>query len=156
MTFEEYQIALQGVIDDLEGGVHAELMVSLANGAIFSIKRRIQESGINAKGGRYKDYTQEYKEYKTSKGKYKGFTDFAFTNRMWTSVQLVSTQPELFSGVARITATGTDTEGVSNRKKLEGNVNMFGQILDLSEQEKRDLLTDYDNGILQIFRNHGL
>ena len=156
MTWEEYQQALQGVIDDLEGGAHADLMVQLANGVIATIKARIQETGVDASGKPYKDYAPGYKEYKIAAGKYKGFTDFSFTNRMWTSVQLVSSHGELFSGVARITATGVDMEGISNQEKLQKNTVKFGQILNISEQEKADLLSDYNAGILQIWRNNGL
>lgn len=150
MTLEECNQRMEALIKDLPEA-HANLLIGLANTANALIKKRIQTSGIDSKGEKYRDYRKDYKDFKTKEGKYKGFTDFSFTNRMWTSIKLVSDNSELFSGIARLTATGLD-----NIDKLQKNTKKFGTIMDLTEQEVRDLAQDYDNGILQIFRDHGL
>lgn len=130
---------------------HANLLIEIANTAMNIVKQRIQTSGINEEGKPYKGYSKNYLEYKKKEGKYKGFTDFSFTNRMWTNIQLVSDNTELFSGIARITARGSE-----NIDKLRKNTVKFGQILALSKNEINDIKKDYENGLLDIHRKYGL
>jgi len=89
MNSEEYATAIQGVMNDLEQGAHANILVSIATTAMNIIKQRVQETGTNAQGGKFRAYSEWYKAYKQAQGKYKGFTDFSFTTRMWTNIQLI-------------------------------------------------------------------
>src|SRR4030043_877840 len=182
MTPTEYQEAIKGVIEDIEGGVHADLMIQLAGGVIMTIKKRIQETGIDSNGKLYHGYTPQYQKFKEGKvrrrvyetdktikknkktgkalkgpfypNRYKGYTDFSLTNDMWNSTQVQKSESN--TNLAVIGARGNDLGNVSNELKMEVNTKRFGPILDLSEQEKSDLLSDYNAGILQIWRNHGL
>lgn len=151
MSSEELQNRLQGVINDLQTGAFANVMIETANSALALIKQRIQETGINAEGQRYRDYSKGYETYKKKAGKYRGFTDFSFTTRMWTNIALVSSQGELFEGTARITARSQE-----NLDKLSKNTKNFGPILELSDKETETVRQVYSEGILDIWRNNGL
>lgn len=179
MTFEEYNQRMDQLVKDLPES-HANLLIGIANTAAALIKRRIQTTGTDANGNKFRAYSDWYQKYKTEKGKNKGFTDFSFTNRMWTNIQLIKDKSN--GTVAVITAQDKGSKGgnvsvpvraherkgkkvaattknvyvPSNYEKLEKNTKSFGEILNLSKQEIEDLKEDYDKGILQIFRDHGL
>jgi hypothetical protein len=179
MTSEEYVQRMDELINDLPA-MHANLLIGIANGAIATIKQRIQTSGTDANGSKFKPYSDWYNKYKTEKGKNKGFTDFSFTNRMWTNIQLIKERSNDKIAVITamdkgqsggsysvpvkahkrkdkaIAATNKTVQAPSNYEKLEKNTKAFGTILDLSKSEIEDLKKDYDNGILEIFRAHGL
>lgn len=179
MTFDEYEQSMEALINDLPEQ-HLNLMIGVANGAVAMVKNRIQTTGTDAKGSRYRAYSEWYQEYKTEKGKNKGFTDFSFTNRMWTNIQLIKerTTAELAVITAmdkgskggnvsvpvrahtrkgkKVAATTKNVYVPSNYEKLEKNTEAFGIILDLSAEEQEFLVKDYDDGILEIFRSHGL
>ncbi len=89
MNSEQYNESVKGVIRDLESGQHANIMIQVASAALQMIHSRITETGINSKGQRYREYSDWYKKYKTKKGKYRGFTDFSYTTRMWTNIQII-------------------------------------------------------------------
>jgi hypothetical protein len=57
MTLNEYNKNIGGVIKDLKAGAHAEVMVKMAMSALTLIKERVQETGTNAKGQKYKPYS---------------------------------------------------------------------------------------------------
>jgi ABC-type uncharacterized transport system ATPase subunit len=151
MDLNEYNNRLEGVINDLKGGAHADLMVTIANDAIAMIKQRVQETGVNARGGKYKEYTERTKEIRKSKGRQTGFVDFTFTGRMWSSVAVVLDKQQLQEGVAVIRPKNEEES-----EKMLKNMKMRGRILDLNEKEISFLAENYDKGILQIFRNNGL
>lgn len=189
MTFEEYNSRMDKLIADLPTA-HANLLIGMANTANAMIKKRIQTSGIDAKGNKFKSYSDWYEKYKTEKGKNKGFTDFSFTNRMWNNIQLIKDKSN--EGIATITAMDKGQKGgsesisvkgytrkahirkgknikettiaattrniyvPSNYEKLEKNTERFGEILTVSENEENTLKDIYDEGILNIFRDHGL
>jgi len=150
MTLEEYNRRLSGVISDLESGAHGDVMVQMASNAIALVKKRVQEKGIGMDGQRYRDYTESYKKMKQKAGKYKGFVDFSFTNRMWNNIRLVSPREELDSGVAVIKSSG------ENQDKLNWNTDLRGEILALSNEEKELIGRLYNDGILRIWRRNGL
>ena len=57
MDVEELNRRLQGVIDDLQGGAHGEVMIAAANDSIALITKRIQERGTNADGQAFEKYS---------------------------------------------------------------------------------------------------
>lgn len=57
MTLDDYNKRIGGVIKDLQSGAHAEVMVKMAVSALTLIKERVQETGTNAKGQKYKPYS---------------------------------------------------------------------------------------------------
>lgn len=57
MTFGEYNINLSGVVNDLQTGKHGEIMVRMAMTALTMIKKRVQETGVNADGQKYEGYS---------------------------------------------------------------------------------------------------
>jgi hypothetical protein len=175
MTKEEYESSMDALVKDLPED-HLNLMVGVANEALRMIKNRIQKTGIDANGAKFRGYSEWYQKYKTKAGYNKGFTDFSFTNRMWTNIQLIKekTTPELAiitamdkgqkGGYESVVVKGSKNKKATSKKiyvpsnyeKLEKNTTAFGVILDLSTEEQQILVDEYDNGILQIFRDHGL
>lgn len=57
MTYQEYDKRVNGVIKDLQNGAHGTVMVNLAISALTFIKERVQETGTDAKGQKYKPYS---------------------------------------------------------------------------------------------------
>ncbi len=138
-------------------------LIATCEDAVQMIKDRVQEFGVNAEGVNYRDYTKQYKRFKqglvkhrpetknkNNSNKYKGYTDFSFTNRMWTSVGIVSSISEANEGKVTISAKGT------NRDILGYNVDRFGQILDLSDVEVAELQEAYVQRINEVFTRAGL
>jgi len=92
-----------------------------------------------------------YKEFRELHGRQTGFTDFVFKGDMMSNVALTMDQQQLQNGVAVIKPQSDE-----QYKKMEGNVQKRGKILDLSPEEIKILSNIYNNGILQIFRDNGL
>lgn len=162
MTLEEYNSRIDGVIKDIQGGAHAQIMTELALDAIAMIKDRVIQSGYNAKGVQFSsittntkkphtDYTKPYKAMKKKAGKYRGFVDFSFSTRMWANIKLVSSDTQLKKGIAKISCTTTHEQD-----KLNWNTEQRGPILELSDFERDILVEEYDEKILNIWRKNGL
>ena len=151
ITLLEYNKRLQGVINDLQSGAHGQVMVQIAGNAIAMIKQRVQEKGLNPAGNKYPAYNKSYQKMKEKAGKYKGFVDFSLTNRMWGNIKTISPKDELDKGIAVIKAT---TEFEQN--KLDWNTEKKGDILALSDDEKKKLVEYYEEGILDIWRKNKL
>lgn len=151
ITILEYNNRLQGVIDDLQSGAHGQVMVQIASNAISYIRTRVKEKGLNPEGVKYRDYSPSYKAYKSKEGKYRGFVDFTFENRMWNNIKLVSAKDELDMGIAVVKATTEE-----DSEKLSKNTASRGDILALSNEEKIKLTHQYEQGILDIFRKNKL
>jgi hypothetical protein len=77
--------------------------------------------------------------------------DFSLTNRMWGNIKTISPKDELDKGIAVIKAT---TEFEQN--KLDWNTEKKGDILALSDDEKKKLVGYYEEGILDIWRKNKL
>ena len=120
------------------GGTRFEQYLSVTAGGSGEIKRLFEIPG-------------GYKEFRELNQKQTGFVDFAFSNRMWANIKLVSSNSEHNQGIARIAAT-TDED----KKKLEGNTKRKGDILKLSQSELGELTDIFDIGLTQIFERHGL
>lgn len=57
MTIGDYNKRLGGVISDLQSGAHGEVMIKMAIQATTLIKQRVQQTGTDAKGTKYKPYS---------------------------------------------------------------------------------------------------
>jgi hypothetical protein len=151
ITLLEYNKRLGGVIKDLQSGEHGKIMVQVASDAIAMVRQRVQEKGLNPEGEKYREYSKGYLNYKRKAGKYRGFVDFTFTDRMWGNIKLVSPKDELDMGIAIIKATTPE-----EKEKLSKNTKSRGDILALSEEEKKKLVGIYEQGILNIWRKNQL
>lgn len=149
MTPEERIASWDSLISNLKLEM-GNALVATAEDAIGMIKERIQEFGVNAEGKGYQAYTPAYKKKKQIAGKYKGFTDFSFTNRMWTSVSIINSVFGVEESKVTISAKG------SNRDILGYNVDRFGQILDLSKIELGTLDEGYKERVKEVYKNAGL
>ena len=85
MTLDEYNSRIDGVIKDIQGGAHAQIMTELALDAIAMIKDRVIQTGYNAKGVQFSaimtntpkphiDYTKQYKRFKSGEVKHRAKT----------------------------------------------------------------------------------
>ena len=92
-----------------------------------------------------------YNEFRQLHGRQTDHTDFTFYGKMWGSMQIISTPAEHYSGLVTI-GPSTDEE----MKKLQGNVNRRGQILDLSNAEITQLTEIFKLSTLKIIRGKGL
>jgi hypothetical protein len=57
MTFPEYDKKFTKTINDLKGDYNAKIMLGVGLEATRMIKQRVQETGTNAKGAKYKPYS---------------------------------------------------------------------------------------------------
>lgn len=57
MTLDEYNKNLNGVVKDLQSGAHGQIMVKMAINALTLIKKRVQETGVDANGKKYDPYS---------------------------------------------------------------------------------------------------
>ncbi len=92
-----------------------------------------------------------YKEYREIHGRQSDHVDFVFSGKMWGNIAVLGSVSEMNKGVARI---GVKTE--EENDKLAGNTARRGPILELSNQEIKDLSIDFGVKIRQIFKNNGL
>jgi hypothetical protein len=102
-----------------------------------------------------------YKEFREIQTRRTDITNFSFTNLMWNNIMpdvnkatekdLLSSHQDHINGIAIIGAKRD-----LDKKKLSGNTERFGDILDISESEKQILMKSYNLDVLQIFRNNGL
>lgn len=199
MTFDEYNMRLNNVIEAMKSEPNGVLMVKIASDALAMIRKRVTESGRNAEGGMYEKYSTRpyftncasmstdacnqiagskekrrqldwatittssgkkvrmfklpggYKQFRELHGRQTGFVDFSFSGRMWANIKILSSFEEHQDGVARIGAGQQE-----NKDKLAWNTDLKGDILKLSDEEIREIMTTYDMGIQQIFTKNGL
>jgi hypothetical protein len=57
MNFQEYDRKLGKTIQELKSNYHGEMMVKMGMTALTLIKKRVQETGVNAKGQKYPAYS---------------------------------------------------------------------------------------------------
>jgi hypothetical protein len=199
MTLAEYNKSIEGVVNDLQTGAHATVMVQLAINALTMIKQRVQETGKDAQGNSYTGYSTRpmlvgkssfiqlsaaqallgskkkrsqlewrtlgrgesakrlailnggYKDLRNRQGRQTDHVDFSYTGRMWSNINLKSSNSDHQNGVAIIGATTP-----ADKKKLEGNTERKGEILNLSQSEIDKLKDMYNVEVLDIFHKNGL
>lgn len=96
-----------------------------------------------------------YKEFRNLNDLQSGFVDFAFSNRMWRSIGIISSQTEQNYGTVIIgVIPGGDSE--LSKKKLGGNAKRRTSILKLSRGEVTDLTKEFDTEIEKILVKNGL
>jgi hypothetical protein len=151
ITIIELNKKLEGLSKDLETYIDGKSMPILAADALVLIRKRVQEKGLNANGQLYEQYSWPYAKRKWKAGKYKGFVDFKFTNRMWSDVQIVSSQADHEDGVAVISALKDE-----EKEKLGWNTDKKGDILALSKSETETIAKNYDALIQRLIKKYGL
>lgn len=110
-----------------------------ALGALALVDNRITETGIDAKGSAFEDYTPSYKKAKTKAGRYTGKVNFNLSGQMLASTttgfeNIAPTERSITGGNARITFDGRDE---LTRKKLAGNDKNRPGFLNPSQDEIR-------------------
>ena len=70
---------------------------------------------------------------------------------MWNDINIISKQAEHQGGIVEIGAKED-----KQKKKLAGNTERKGDILDLNPKEIHDLYVQYHLNAIQVFRNNGL
>ena len=91
-----------------------------------------------------------YKEFRELHGRQTGFVDFAFSGRMWADVQVVSSADEHKAGSARISTLSEE-----QMKKLMGNTERKGEILNLSQEETYSLARLIEKRLTDLWRQQG-
>ena len=91
-----------------------------------------------------------YKEFRNIHGRRIDFVDFAFSGRMWADIQVVSGDDEHKIGRARISTLSEE-----QMKKLAGNTERKGEILDLSSDETYSLARKIEKRLTDMWRQQG-
>jgi hypothetical protein len=96
-----------------------------------------------------------YKKFREISDLQSGFVDFAFSNRMWRSIGIISSSSEQNYGTVIIgVIPGGDSE--LSKKKLEGNVKRRTSILKLSKGELAELTNEFDTEFEKILVKNGI
>ena len=91
-----------------------------------------------------------YKEFRELHGRQTGFVDFAFSGKMWANINVVSGDDEHKIGRARISTLSEE-----EMKKLAGNTERKGVILDLSSDETYKLARMIEKRLTDMWRQQG-
>lgn len=92
-----------------------------------------------------------YRQWRTLMQRQVNHVDFSVSNEMWNDINVISKQSDHQKGVAIIGAKKD-----SEKKKLTGNTERKGEILDLSKSELDDLSRLYGMGTIQVFKENGI
>jgi len=91
-----------------------------------------------------------YKEFRELHGRQTGFVDFAFSGKMWANINVVSGDDEHKIGRARISTLSEE-----EMKKLAGNTERKGEILNLSQEETYTLARYIEKRLTDMWRQQG-
>lgn len=91
-----------------------------------------------------------YKEFRELHGRQTGFVDFAFSGKMWANINVVSGDDEHKIGRARISTLSEE-----EMKKLAGNTERKGEILNLSSDEIYTLARYIEKRLTDMWRQQG-
>lgn len=91
-----------------------------------------------------------YKEFRELHGRQTSFVDFAFSGKMWANINVVSGDDEHKIGRARISTLSEE-----EMKKLAGNTERKGEILDLSSDEIDTLARYIEKRLTDMWRQQG-
>lgn len=127
------------------------IMLDVASTANTRMQTRIITTGYNAENRMFEPYSKRYAKFREKEGRQTGFVDFSFSGRMWSSVQVVSSEGEHAKGIARISARSDE-----HMKKLSGNTERKGTILDLNEKEVEEVRSVMENRLVKIWHDQGL
>jgi len=106
-----------------------------------SKEKRKELKWVTVKNAKLFEIDGGYKEFRELHGRRTDIVDFNWTGEMWANVQVVSTEDEHRTGLARI-STLSDAEN----DKLAGNTDRKGEILMLNDSEVKvvsDILEDW-------------
>jgi hypothetical protein len=138
-----------------------KIMPKIGFSANAMICKRVNETGYNAQGEPFRDYTPKYKAYKTKKGYYRGFVDLYWSGRLWSNIKnpvVKSTDADHKEGVVIIGATGDEYRKIlagltdGNGKGLKGR----GDILDLNKEEIDFIQEMTDKWVSEVINANGL
>ena len=127
------------------------LMLQVAQDANASLQNRIINTGYNAENRLFPAYSDRYARKRQKEGRQTGFVDFAFSGRMWSSVQVVSSPEEHKKGHARISTLSQE-----QMDKLTGNTERKGTILDLNDEEIKFLSDKIETWLVDKWHENGL
>lgn len=114
------------VFDELIGQIPQIVLDGTEVGALDAlalVDERNTQTGIDANGTAYVDYTPSYKKRKEKLGWYRGHVDFVLTGQMMASTttgleNIVATEKTIAGTTAKVVFDGRDE---NTRKKIEGN-----------------------------------
>jgi hypothetical protein len=127
------------------------MILSSCNKIAGSKDKRKNLKWVTINGHKLFEIPGGYKQYRELMGRQTNYVDFSVTNNMWNDINVISKGADHEKGIAII---GAKQE--IEKKKLKGNTERRGDILDLSDKEIEQLKTSYNLDVLQIFRNNGL
>ena len=150
MKAEEAILRLHYVVDQTINN-WGPVMLEVATSANTLLQNRIINTGYNAYNRQFDPYSKQYAKFREKKGRQIGFVDFSFSGRMWSSVQVVSSEGEHAKGMARISTLSDE-----QMQKLSGNTERKGTILDLNEKERSEIAALMSKRLTEIWHNQGL
>lgn len=145
-TLQDLINDFESLTNHLQGHVETNMIIT-ANDGIALVVERLSETGKDASGSPFPDYTDAYKRLKIKKHRYKGFVDFQFTGRMLANLQVTGELTEFGSVKVKVGNTGAD-----NIAKMESNVKKRGTILAFSSKEESDLGRGFDDRFQNFVR----
>ena len=136
MNINEVIAGLDALIGNFMPIINDEV-TTVAQDGLALVDRRITREGKNAQGNAFPRYTPGYEAQKKRAGRYRGIVDLQFTGDMWKNTRVVS---NTVSGTSvRVVVAGGDK---FTQDKIDGNSDLRGDILQVSEKEVQILIDD--------------
>lgn len=132
MTAEQFIEVLERVKAAIQDR-REEIAIGIASDATALIAQRVQGQGLNAQGstfGVYSPFTQQFKQDTNRTRAPFPNINFTQTAEMWKSIK-----PIAISSNGEIQRIAIGTQDPTQEAKLRKNVNRFGEIIELSDQE---------------------
>lgn len=155
MTIQELNAKFDNILADINGQAGQTVLVQTASDALALIRKRIQETGVNADGSAYKPYSKSYAKYRKERGRQIGFVDFTFSGRMLGNVSL-GQSGEIHAELESQNVAVIRPKSAEETEKLRKNVRMRGKILAVSKEEVKMLQEIYAEGIMNIMKKYGV
>lgn len=144
MNINEFISNLRATTDALIQSIEQTTLIA-SNDAIALLQQRVQETGIDANGNAFEDYTPAYKKSKTKKGKYSGHVDLTVSGEMWRSIGITEERGE--NGIYTAVIGGRD----ENTKDLIKYNSDHRNFMILSESEIKTITDIYEENITNDF-----
>lgn len=143
MTIETFNTKIDQLINNLPLEVRAGLEVVASDG-IFLLQQRLLK-GVNADDQPWRPYSDQYLEYKISKGKYTGKVNFKLTGEMFASTGIISS----IQNGNRITVT-IGLRDQFNKQKMLDNEFLRPGIMQFSKSEQRHIRVAFAQDIIRF------
>lgn len=117
--------------------------------AAAQIVSRVQETGKDAKGNAFSEYSEAYKKWKKEKrGQINDFKDFTLEGEMWGEFGIISTKTTNRNIKIKLGGRNADSAKKINYNSAREKIS----IIEISEAESAHVINVFDNKLFQFLQ----